>query len=142
MARSRRKRGNANNNQTFIYIGCGLAVAVIGFMLFKSGSSDATVEKSDFSAETYMNRGSVAVGNTYRLPATVAEVHSHGGSRIIEVLTQDHKRIGLFVPANTTLKSNVRVNMDYVFTVQGRNGTMPDGSPVKGILVVTEAEAK
>ena len=89
-----------------------------------------------------MNRGSVAVGNTYRIPATVAEVHSHGGSRIIEVLTQDQKRIGLFVPAGTTLKSNVRVNMDYVFTVNGRNGTMPDGSPVKGILVVTEAEAK
>lgn len=142
MARSRRKRGKAGNNTPIIYIAIGLAVVAVGALAFKSGSSDSTVVDSNFSAETYMKRGSVAVGNTYRLPATVAEVTSHGGSRIVEVLTQDHKRLGLYVPANTTLKSNVRVNMEYVFTVQGRNGTMPDGSPVKGILVVTEAEAK
>lgn len=110
--------------------------------MFKSGASDSTVVDNNFSAETYMNRGSVAVGNTYRISATVAEVTTHGDGRIIEVLTQDHKRIGLYVKPNTTLKSNVRVNMDYVFTVKGCNGTKPDGSPVKGILVVTEAEAK
>lgn len=142
MARSRRKRGKAGNNQPILFIVIAVALVVVGAVMFKSGSSESSVEGSDFSATQYMNRGSAAVGNTYRIPATVAEVISHGGSRIIEVLTEDHKRIGLFVPSGTSLKANVRSGMDYVFTVQGRNGQMADGTPVKGVLVVTEAEAK
>ena len=125
-----------------LYVVIGMVVVAVAAFAFKSGSNSTSEAGSDFSAAQYMNRGSAAVGNTYRIPATVAEVNSHGGSRIIEVLTQDDKRIGLFVPAGTTLKSNVRSGMEYVFTVQGRNGQKEDGSPVKGILVVTEAEAK
>lgn len=142
MARSRRKRGKTGNNQSIVFIFIAVALVVVGAIFFKLSKTESTEEGSNFSATEYMHRGSAAVGNVYRIPATVAEVNSHGGSRIIEVLTHDNKRIGLFVPAGTTLTANVRSGMDYIFTVQGRNGQMPDGSPVKGILVVTEAEAK
>lgn len=142
MARTRRKRGKTGGNQSIVFIFIAVALVVVGAILFKVGKTETAEKGSNFSATEYMQRGSTSVGNVYTIPATVAEVNSHGGSRIIEVLTQDNKRIGLFVPPGAVLKANVRAGMDYVFTVQGRNGQMPDGSPVKGILVVTEAEAK
>lgn len=116
-------------------------VVVIGFMTMR-GEKDSEDVGGNFSATQYLKRGSAAVGNTYRINANVMEVNSHGGSRIIEVMTPEHKRIGLFVPADARLNANVRKGMDYVFTVKGRNGKMEDGTPVKGILVVTQAEAK
>jgi len=158
MARSRGKRGRSADNKSLIIIAIVVAVVIVGAIVFKGYSSDSQENIDTFAVkqgtrdgsssggnspvELYVKRGSSAVGNTYKFPATVVDVDSHGGSRIIQVTTQDNTRIGLFVPAGTNLKANVRAGMDYVFTVQGRNGTMPDGKPVKGILVVTQAESK
>lgn len=61
-----------------LYVVIGMVVVAVAAFAFKSGSNSTSEEGSDFSAALYMNRGSAAVGNTYRIPATVAEVNSHG----------------------------------------------------------------
>ena len=90
----------------------------------------------------YVERGSSAVGNIYKIQATVTDVYSHGEKRIFKVQTRDSKSLGLFVPGGTKLDANVRAGMEYVFEVEGRNGTKPDGSSVKGVLIVKQAKAK
>lgn len=158
MARSKRNRGKSRDNYPLIVICVALAVVVVGAVIFKNASSDPNQQVDTFSdnqssqngrvgsgnsaADQYLKRGSSAVGNSFKISASVLEVDSHGGSRVIKVRTKDNKCLGLFVPAGTKLEANVRAGMDYVFDVEGRNGTKPDGSSVKGILIVTQAKAK
>ncbi len=145
MARaSRRKSKGKGTNGLYIgvaAIGGGILVVLAMLLFATMGKDTATVAGGNFSAEQYVKRGSVSVGNTYRIEASVVEVHSHGSSRIVEVLTHDNYRIGLFVPSGSGF-SNIRKGMDYVFTVKGKNGQLEDGSHVKGILVVVDVEAK
>ena len=158
MARAKRNRGKSRDNYPLIIICAALALVVVGAVLFKNASSDANEQVDNFAAtpssqnggsgsgnsaaDQYLKRGSSAVGNHFKIAASVLEVDSHGGSRVFKVRTQDNKCLGLFVPAGTKLDANVRAGMEYIFEVEGRNGTKPDGSSVKGILVVTQAKAK
>lgn len=143
MARSsRRRKGKSKGNQPLIITIVAVAAVIVGALFFKSKSSGTDMADENFSTEQYLRRGSAAVGNTYRIKANVAEVNSHGSSRIIQILTDDNRRLGLYVPSGTQLQANVRKGLDYVFTVKGCNGTTSDGTPVKGVLVVTQAEAK
>lgn len=146
MARSsgsrRRKKGGA---APLIYVGAALVVfallVVLVLALKGGGKEDSLAVKGQFNTEQYIKRGSSSVGNTYKIQASVMEVNSHGGNRLVEILTSDNHRIGVYVPSGTSLSSNIRKGMDYKFTVKCRNGMLEDGSNVKGVLIVVDVEA-
>ena len=145
MARNRSKRGGSRDNKFLIIIVAVVAVVLFGAFAFKNFSTDSESTEDDFVGDAmgkYVERGSSAVGNSYKIQATVTDVYSHGENRIFKVQTRDSKSLGLFVPGGTKLDANVRAGMEYVFEVEGRNGTKPDGSSVKGVLIVKQAKAK
>ena len=149
MARSsgskRRRKGKGGSAAPFVYLGAAVAVfalLVVLVLALKGGGDDsASAKKGQFNAQNYIKRGSSTVGNTYKIQASVMDVHSHGGNRLVEILTQDNHRLGIYVPSGTALSSNIRKGMDYVFTVKCSNGMQADGSPVKGILIVVDVAA-
>jgi hypothetical protein len=147
MARSSgsRRRKKGGSSAPVVYVSVAVAVlAVVALLIFiiNRGEDDSPAARNgQLKVENYIKRGSSAVGNTYQIKASVMDVHSHGGSRLVEILTEDHHHLGIYVPAGTSLATNIRKGMDYVFTVKCANGMQADGSSVKGILIVVDVEA-
>ena len=150
MARSRRRGRTASADHTVIFVVGGVVIAVLVFIVIFGpkfglfGANQNENQGRSLPASDYLKKGSSSVArNTFSFEATVDAVKSKGKARLVQVTTTaDNKKIPLFVPADSDLSSNINENSNYLFTVQGCNGTTSLGEEVKGVLIIKDAVPK
>lgn len=142
--RTRKKSGSPGGVMTLII---ALAVAAVAYFLYLSLKPERSVAgaTSEFSVSKYRYEGSgLAVpGNRYRLEGCIENIDTVAGARIVTVSLNNSKRerLPLLVPADCRLSVNLTRRDSFIFTTECRNGRSADGSEVRGILVVTDAES-
>ena len=111
----------------------------------KEGTREAAPENS-FRVADYRRDGSrfASAGNTYVFYGRVENIETIGNNRIVSISIPDNpdERLPLLVPGSVRLGTNLTRGDRFVFETTCTTGRAPDGSQVKGVLIVRNAQSK
>ncbi len=130
----------------YIGLGLGLLLAVLALVISnRGGAADRLTPNREFRIADYRKDGSrfAATGNRYVLQAKVENIETQGSQRLIMVSMPGNgaERLPLFLPGDVSLNVNITRGDEFLFEVHCANGSSKDGSPVRGILLVQDAQA-
>ncbi len=142
-----RKKGGSNMTVLGVIAGAVLVLAAVlgSGVLKKSGVREAEPETS-FRIADYRRDGSrfASAGNTYVFDGRVENIETIDNNRIVSISIPDNpdERLPLLVPGNVRLRTNLTRGDRFIFETTCTTGKAQDGSQVKGILIVRNAQSR
>lgn len=122
--------------------------ALLGSGVLKKGGSSREVEATadSFRIADYRRDGSrfASAGNAYVFEGRVENIETIGNDRIVSISIPNNpdERLPLLVPGDAKLRTNLTRGDRFVFETTCTTGKAPDGSQVKGVLIVKNAQSK
>ncbi len=121
--------------------------ALLGSGVLKGrGGARESEPVASFRIADYRRDGSrfASAGNTYVFDGRVENIETIGNSRIVSISIQDNpdERLPLLVPGDVRLRANLTRGDHFIFETTCTTGKAQDGSQVKGVLIVRNAQSK
>ncbi len=113
--------------------------------IFERGGEARGLEPTpNFRVADYRRDGSrfASSGNVYIFDGQVENIETIGNSRLISISIPNNpgERLPLFIPGDVQLRVNITRGDRFLFETTCRTGRSADGKPVKGVLVVRNAQ--